>query len=53
MTNIAEQEPDVGEFRAKVGDPDREVTLSWAVSWQDGQWRVLLSPRLLGPARIG
>jgi hypothetical protein len=50
---IGEDEPDVGEFRAKVGPPDSDVTLSWAIKWRDGQWRVFLPPRQLAAARIG
>jgi len=53
VTVIGEDVPDVGEFRAKVGPPDRDVTLSWAIEWQDGQWRVQLPPRQLAAARIG
>jgi len=50
---IGEDVADVGEFRAKIGDPDRDITLSWAIEWQDGQWRVQLPPRQLAAARIG
>jgi hypothetical protein len=53
QTVIGEDEPDVGEFRAKVGPPDRDVTLSWTIKWRDGQWRVFLPPRQLAAARIG
>ena len=50
---IGEDVADVGEFRAKIGDPDRDITLSWAITWQDGQWCVHLPPRQLAAARIG
>jgi hypothetical protein len=53
VTVIGEDVPDVGEFRAKIGDPDRDITLSWSVRFEDGQWRVHLPPRELAAARIG
>jgi len=53
QTVIGEDAAGVGEFRAKIGDPDRDITLSWAITWQDGQWRVHLPPRQLAAARIG
>ena len=53
VTVIGEDVPEVGEFRAKVGPPDRDITLSWDIAWQDGQWRVHLPPRQLAAARIG
>lgn len=52
-TNIDEDEPGTGQFRARLGDPDRRVTLEWMIMWRDGRWYVDLPPRLLAPARIG
>lgn len=53
QTVMGEDVADVGEFRAKVGDPDRDITLSWTIAWEDGQWRVHLPPRQLAAARTG
>jgi hypothetical protein len=52
-TNIGEDLPDTGQFRARLGDPDHRVTLEWMIKWKDGRWYVDLPPRLLAPARIG
>lgn len=45
--------PDEGQFRARVGDPGRLITLRWRMVWTDGQWRVVTPPDRLTPGRIG
>ena len=44
---------DRGQFRARVGEPGRLITLRWRIAWSDGQWRVEIPPDRLTPGRIG